>query len=117
MQFEIKKSALKLYQKFIHLPHNDQWNKFAPRKLKTLDGFLQVVLKKMDGCNIPPLTQPLLPPLNPLDAIEILYQLDLMSLLSKSQECTAALFGVGMETIHSGFNLEAWIYVYRWLKD
>ena len=70
------------------------------------------MLKEMDGCDIPPLIEPLLPPLNPLDAEEILYHLDLMSPVSKSQDSTAALFGAGMETIHNRSFLEAWIHIY-----
>ena len=35
-----------------------------------------------------------------------------MSPVSKSQDCTAVLFGAGMETIHNHFPLEAWIHIY-----
>ena len=66
----------------------------------------------MDGSDIPPLIKLLLPPLNPLDAGEILYYLDRMRPVSKSQDCTAALFGAGMETIHDRFSLEAWIHTF-----
>ena len=65
----------------------------------------------MDGCDIPPLIEPLLPPLNQLDAGEIWYQLDLLSPVSKCQDCTAALFDGGMETIHNRFPFEAWIHI------
>ena len=107
MLFEIKKSVLKLNQKFIRLPHNDKRTKSGPCRLKTQDGFLQAVLKETDSCDMPPLIESLLPPLNPLDAGEILYHLDLMSLIPKTQDCTAALFGAGMETIHNRFPLQA----------
>ena len=50
--------------------------------LKTQDAFLQAVLKEMDGYDIPFLIEPLLPALDPLNAGEILYYLDLMSPVS-----------------------------------
>nr|XP_015922439.1 uncharacterized protein LOC107451003 [Parasteatoda tepidariorum] len=112
LQYEIKKSALKLYQKLIHLPHSDMLTKSEPRGLKTQDGYLQTVLKVMDEFDIPSRIEPLLPPLNPMEASEILYHLDLMSPVLKPQDCTAALFRVGMETIHNHFPLEAWLHIY-----
>ena len=66
----------------------------------------------MDGCDIPPLTEPLFPPLNPLDAGEKLCHLHLKSTVSKSQDCSAALLSAGMGSIHNRFSLEVWIHMY-----
>ncbi|GFU37849.1 hypothetical protein NPIL_646511 [Nephila pilipes] len=77
------------------------------RRLKTQDGFLQTVLKEMDGVDIPSRIELLLPPINPLEASKILYHLDLMTLALRDQNSSAALFSAGMETIYNCFPLKA----------
>ncbi|GFY70679.1 hypothetical protein TNIN_352131 [Trichonephila inaurata madagascariensis] len=75
------------------LPHSDMRVKSGSRRQKTQDGFFQVVLKEMDDLDIPSLIEQLLLPINPLGASRVLlYHLDLMSHVSKSQNCTALAF-------------------------
>ncbi|XP_015926598.1 uncharacterized protein [Parasteatoda tepidariorum] len=66
----------------------------------------------MDEFDIPSRIEPLPPPLNPMEASKILYHLDLMIPVLKAEDCTAALFSAGMETIHNRFPLEAWLHRY-----
>ncbi|GFS56676.1 hypothetical protein NPIL_462211 [Nephila pilipes] len=106
------KSALKLYQKLIRLPHSDMRVESRPRRLKTQSGFLQAVLKEMNVLDIPSRTEPLLPPINSLKASKILYHLDLVSPILKTQDCYAVLFSAGMETIDNQFPLEACLHIY-----
>ncbi|XP_015911532.2 uncharacterized protein [Parasteatoda tepidariorum] len=47
-----------------------------------------------------------------MEASKILYHLDLVNHVLKAQDCAAALFSAGMETIHNRFPLEAWLHVY-----
>ncbi|XP_042896340.1 uncharacterized protein [Parasteatoda tepidariorum] len=93
IQYEIKKSALKLYQKLIRLPHSVMLTKSEPR-MKTQDGYLQVVLKVMGEFDIPSWIESLFPP------------------VLKVQDCTAALFSAGMKTIHNRFPLDSWLHIY-----
>ncbi|GFT32455.1 hypothetical protein NPIL_103131 [Nephila pilipes] len=83
-----------------------------PRKLKTQNGFLQAVFKEMDGLDIPSWIEPLMTPINSLEASKILYHLDLMSHVLKAQDCFAVLFSEGRKTIYNRFHLEAWLHIY-----
>ncbi|GFT88278.1 NRF domain-containing protein [Nephila pilipes] len=80
--------------------------------LKTQDGFLQAVLREMDGLDIPSRIEPLLLPISPLETSKILYHLDLMSPVLKAQDCSTSLFRAGMETIYNLFPLEVCLHIY-----
>ncbi|GFS72741.1 hypothetical protein NPIL_131281 [Nephila pilipes] len=79
MQYEIRKSALKLYQKLIRLLHSNIYGLNLDLAVKK-DGFLQAILKEMNGLVIPFHIEYLLHPINPLGSSKLLYHLDLMSL-------------------------------------
>ncbi|GFS62465.1 hypothetical protein NPIL_425341 [Nephila pilipes] len=64
----------------------------------------------MDGLNIPSRIEHLLPSISPLGACKTFYHLDLMSTVLKAQDCSAALFSTGMETIYYRFPLKAWLH-------
>ncbi|GFY76262.1 hypothetical protein TNIN_420981 [Trichonephila inaurata madagascariensis] len=67
----------------------------------------------MNGLDIPSRIAFAAPPQkNLLEGSRISYHLDLMSPVSKSQDCTAALFGMGMKTIYNSFPLETWPHMY-----
>ncbi|GIY66240.1 hypothetical protein CDAR_427921 [Caerostris darwini] len=84
----------------------------CPRRLKTQEGFLQAVLKEMDGLQFSTCVQPLSPPVNPLETIITLYFSDLLSQVSKIQDCTIALFNAVRAIIYNNFPSDAWPYIY-----
>ncbi|GFY69847.1 hypothetical protein TNIN_275221 [Trichonephila inaurata madagascariensis] len=89
------------------------WVKFAPHTLKPQGSYFSSCTKRdVYGLDIPSRVETFLPGINILDASRILYHLDLTSVVSKSRDCAAALFGVGMETICNQFPLETWIHIH-----
>ncbi|GIY13879.1 hypothetical protein CDAR_524821 [Caerostris darwini] len=66
----------------------------------------------MDGLQFLTCVQPLLPPVNPLEAIMTPYFLDLVSYASKTLACTAALLSAGIQTIYNRFPPDAWLHIF-----
>lgn len=81
-------------------------------RLKTQEGFLQAVLREMPKFDFPIHAETMMPPVNPLEVRKILYHLDLLQPVSKTQDCTDILLGEGIETIHTCYPTNIWIHVY-----
>lgn len=110
--FDIEKTAIIQYEKLLRLPHNN-WIQRKPEVcLKSQQSFLSIVQEIKQNLQLPHLKENLQIRNNPLEFLEIEYNLHLAEVIKKSETSPLILKQMSLEIIQLKYPTPEWMHVF-----